>query len=350
MTDKQDQRVAAGGTAIQSARDTVIHQGIGSDEIRAIVESLADQLPRMAAVASAIVEERLKAFKEEVVHRFERDETSRKDAFTDPDFIELVVDAQRSYARVGESDAKDVLVDLIAERSKHDSGNRLSYTINESVSVAAKLTRNELSELALSFLIRRTVRHAAGSIELLAQYYSKMFNHFLSDIEKDDHSYNYLVSQRCVTISMGEIALLACWREAYTGLFLKGRQSSDYAGVVDSHHLNNPSLFVPALFDNNGIQPRALNKSVFEEICKEYGLPSSTVDAIWSIAIGSVADDDEFVARFRPYCPRIDEAIALWQSTPMKSLDLTAVGLTIGHARATQTGDFGPSNLSIWVN
>jgi hypothetical protein len=105
----QDLEVTGNSVAIQSGRDTTVNQGLSPADLRQIIETVAAQLPAYAAVAQEIVETRLKDFEERVLERFANPQTSRSDAFKDPDFQYLLSRAQHAYARSGDKIIRDKL-------------------------------------------------------------------------------------------------------------------------------------------------------------------------------------------------------------------------------------------------
>ncbi|MBD8546959.1 LPO_1073/Vpar_1526 family protein [Sphingomonas sp. CFBP 8760] len=349
MSDRQDQKVAAGGTAIQSLGDTTIYNGVGSDEIKAIVEGLADQLPRMAAVASAIVEERLKSFKEEVIGRFDKDGSVKGAAFEDPDFIEVVAEAQRGYARTGKADAHKTLIDLIAERSKQTSGERIAHVLNEAVSVTPRLTSSELSELALVFAIKSIRLGAINSLESFAAYHQLLFDDLLGDVETGQGTYNYLVAQRCASISMGEISLIECWRRTYPGLFMVGLDRSRYHELVGDA-VDNANLFTTSLLTREGLQVNAVDKNTFDALAAANRIESERAGKIWDQAINNLGSDNQIISRLSALCPSLADAHTKWNGSPLKNLDLTALGLAIGHTRMSQIPAAVSADISIWIN
>lgn len=349
MSDRQDQRVAEGGTAIQSLGDTTIYNGFGPDEIKAIVEGLADQLPRMAAVASAIVEERLKSFKEEVIGRFDKDASVKREAFEDPDFIEVIADAQRGYARSGKADAHKTLIDLIAERSKQTSGQRIAHVLNEAVSVTPRLTSSELSELALVFAIKSIRIGSINNLDSFATYHEALFNDLLVDVETTKGSYNYLVAQRCASISMGEISIIECWRRTYPGFFMVGLNRSLYHELVGDY-VDNGKLFTTSLLTREGLQINAIDKNVFDNLAAESGINSEVTEKVWNQAINNLGTDDQIINRLSALCPSLPVANAKWNGSPLKNLDLTALGLAIGHTRMSQIPTALSADISIWIN
>lgn len=349
MNSGQDQSVGQGATAIQSQRDTIVHTGLSPDDLRIIVESLADQLPKLAATAAAVMEVRLRAFEEDILKRFQHDTSVNKEAFADPDFQHVVIDAQRAYSRTGDMDTHSTLVDLIAKRSSENTGSRRAFAINESIAVVSRLTRNEISEVAFAFLMRSTQSHTISNLQTLANYVKPFIEELIDDVEVDQPTYDYLVAQRCATISMGSITLIQIWKEVYPGLFMKGLESADITELESGGITDVRAVLVPSIFDPAKVQPNAIRLDVFLAIPRPVTLTEENMRSIWVRAESGMATDDEIVEKLKPLLPRITEAIEKWDGSAMKSLDLTSIGKAIGHARLSQIPAFGKPDLSIWV-
>lgn len=349
MSIRQDQRVAEGATAIQSQRDTIVHQGLSSEDMRAIVESLADQMPKLVATAAAVMEVRLKSFEADIMKRFEEDAAVKKEAFADPDFQHVLLDAQRAYARTGDTETHGTLVDLIAKRSTEGTGTRRAFAMNEAITVVSRLTRSEISELALSFHARYTVNNGINNIPSFCSHINEFINDLINDVEIELQSYEYLVSQRCATISIREIGLAEIWRRVYPGLFMKGFTSDEVDGFAGEMSSDIRSLLVPSLFDPERFQPNAMTLEVFLGMLTNTALSKENLEQVWARAIANQPNDDEIIQKLTPTCPRIEELINKWHSSPMKSLDLTTIGKAIGHARLTQIPAFGKPDIGIWL-
>ena len=349
MSSRQDQRVAEGAIAIQSQRDTIVHQGISSEDVRTIVESLADQMPKLAATAAAVMEVRLKAFEESIMKRFDEDAATKRDAFSDPDFQHVVIEAQRAYARTGDMETHGTLVDLIAKRSSEGTGSRRAFAINEAITIISRLTRNEISELAFAFFSRSTQNNTVNNLTAFCAHLNTFIDELLDDLETDRQSYEYLVAQRCATISMGEIGLVEIWRKVYPALFMKGFSAEKVDKIVGETSPDVRSLLVPSVFNPACYQPRAMSLEILLSIQRPPSVSEENVQHIWAQAIADLADDAAIVQKLKPQCPRIEEVIDKWHSSPLKSLELTTIGQAIGHARLTQIPSFGNPDLSIWI-
>ncbi|GHC95157.1 LPO_1073/Vpar_1526 family protein [Novosphingobium pokkalii] len=349
MSSRQDQRVAEGATAIQSQRDTIVNQGLSSNDFRSIVESLFDQMPKFIETALTAMDVRLNAFEDSLIKRFDHDATAKREAFSDPDFLHIVIEAQRAYARTGDPETHGTLVDLIAKRSSEDTRSRRAFAINEAITVVSRLTKNDMSELAFAFYARHTKNPAINDLSSFCANLNAYIYELLDDLETDRDSYEYLVSQRCTAISALEISLLDIWRQVYPGLFMKGFSAEEVDKIVEDSTPDVKFLLTPSEFDPSRRRPRAIS---LEELLSIYRTPSVSeehVRRIWSQAIASLADDDAIVQKLKPECPRIEEVIYKWNSSSLKSLDLTTIGKVIGHARLTQIPTFENADLSIWI-
>src|SRR5207244_8541795 len=85
----------------------------------------------------------------------------------EPDFQHAVYTVQKEYARCGDKELGDLLVDLLVDRTKESSRSILQIVLNESLSVAPKLTQAQLAALSLVFLFLYTIKQGISSCELL---------------------------------------------------------------------------------------------------------------------------------------------------------------------------------------
>ncbi|WOK36495.1 hypothetical protein QYC26_16070 [Sphingomonas sp. C3-2] len=281
--------------------------------------------------------------------RFDEDAASKREAFSDPDFQHVVIEAQRAYARTGDTETHGTLVDLIAKRSSEGTGSRRAFAINEAITIISRLTRNEISELAFVFFSRFTQNFRVNNLTSFCAHLNSYIDELLDDLETDQQSYEYLVAQRCATISIGEIGLLQIWKNVYPGLFMKGFSAEQVDKIVGETSPDIKSLLVPSVFNPACYQPRAMSLEVLLSIQRPPSVSEENVQHVWAQAIADLADDAAIVQKLKPLCPRIEEVIGKWHSTPLKSLDLTTLGQVIGHARLTQIPDFGTPDLSIWI-
>lgn len=345
---RQDQNVAEGGAAILSGRDTTVNNGLTSDQMKQIIETVAAQVPVYAAIAREIVDSRLSEFEGRIIDRFETDSKAQPEAFKDPDFQYLLGKAQHAYARSGDGDVATALADLIVERSKSTQRNRLTLTLNQAVEVASTLTVNEFAELAFSFIFSRTRALGVSTLPALYQTLNERIDPYIDDISRSEASYSYLEAQRCANNGV----LVTNFRDLlvgnYAGLLCKGFEKEELSVAVPNLDLGNSRLVLPSLHDSKKVQLNALDKATWDGVASDNGVSPDVRDAAWSFAERSFMTKEEVIDALLPHVPRIAEAFEVWEKTPIRSLQLTSVGIAIGHSYATKSGF--KADLSIWIN
>jgi hypothetical protein len=343
---KQDQRVDAGGAAIQSAGDTIINQGLTQEQLRQIIEAVAAQVPVYAAIAREIVEGRLIDFENRIIDRFKSE--GNVEAFKDPDFQYLLGRAQHAFARLGDDDVATTLADLILERSKSTQRSRLSLTLNQAVEVASTLTINEFAELAFCFLFSRTRNTSVTNIPDFCRYLNKSIDPYIDDISKSDASYSYLEAQRCANKGVLHTKFRDLLVNTYPGLFFKGLTLGEFEARVPNLDVKNPMLITRSLHDQTKLQLNALNKDTWMGNAEMHKVAVATRNDAWNTAQNTLMSEEEIISTFIQHVPRIKDAFEVWSNTPIHSLQLTSVGVAIGHSYATKSGF--KADLSIWIN
>lgn len=345
MNIAQEANATTGSLIIQSQGDTII--GSSVDDIKAIVEILADQMPKFAAVATAIVEARMKTFEDKILASFATASPEVTEAFKDPDFQYVVRIAQHAYARSGEEYTADTLIDLIAERAKHPKRTRLSLSLNDAVERSPLLTENELAELAMIFALRYT-RIAVSNFEALVDYLKTLSLAFVKDISKSTSSYDYLAAHSCADVSLlTGMGLFDVLKANYGGLITKGAPRESFAAVIGEEMSLNTHLVIKSLHDPNNVQANAVAKEIYAERLATFGLADKT-EQLWNLQVQGFLSQDELIEKATGIYPDVQTLFQAWDGTPMKSTTLTSVGLTIGFANLKRVCGFD-ADLAIWI-
>ena len=348
---KQEQDVAGKAVAIQSGRDTTILQGLSSEDMKQIIEALSAQIPTYTAIAREIVDVRLTDFEDRLLERFADTERARSDAFKDPDFQYLLVRAQHAYARSGDVDIRDTLVDLIAQRSKQTDRNRLALSLNEAVEKAAVLTINEFAELSLVYLLAYTRRPQLASFDQFVEYLKSDVCPILPNVSEEPASYTYLQAQGCASVDMRSRNLVDIWKQLYCGFLSKGFTEEQLTACLPDGHKNafdNTDLVRPCLHDTEKLQLNAVQRDFFLELAAGTGLNPDQINNVWNMFANTVWSEQDLIANVSPHVPEIGELFRLWKNTPLNNLQLTSVGIAIAHANLAGITGFD-ADLSIWI-
>jgi hypothetical protein len=347
----QNQHVGKQSLAIQSGGNTIIHQGVSPEDMRKILETLAAQVPVFAAMAKEIADARVADLEKRLIEKFSDPRQANSESFKDPDFQYLLTRVQQAYARSGDEAVRDILVDLIASRSKETVRGRLSLTLNDAVEKAALLTKNEFAELSLCYLIRYTRVGDVTNLATFGERHSRLVRPLLPDIAIGNASYQYLEAQSCGTTSALHLNLINAFRQTYSGIFSAGFDRAQLARFLPEERiesLEGAGLLVPCINDLTKLQFDTLNKKDFEESAAKSGLSEKETSDAWNVFESTIWNGEDFLAKVQKHYPEIRTLHSLWAGTPLETLFLTTVGIAIGHANLSRVAGFN-ADLGIWI-
>ncbi|MER2514646.1 MAG: LPO_1073/Vpar_1526 family protein, partial [Nitrosomonas ureae] len=255
---------------------------------------------------------------------------------------------QKEYARNGDKDLGDLLVDLLVDRSKHDQRDILQIVLNESLATAPKLTDTQLAVLAVMFLFKYTQNFRVGNHDMFGEYLDRHLQPFASKLTKSQSCYQHLEFTGCGSIGIAGANLEAILGDVYQGQFLKGFDQTEIANRGISVGCDS-RFFIPCLNDLSKWQVKANNKELLEKLLdREAVAPEDRSKILDLFNVGKMSELEikEKLIAIRPY---MADVIETWTNSPMQTFTLTSVGMAIGHANIKRLiGEF--ANLSIWIN
>lgn len=344
---KQVQKGGDQSTNIQASEVHIVgisyaeaHQ-IALDVFRANFLSLSD---RAADIALARVEEITDKFLRKLKEQNEKGIAHSED----PDFQYALFTIQKEYARTGDEALGDLLVDILVDRTKHETRSILQIVLNESLSVAPKLTNDQLAALSLLFIFKYTINRGIASLKSFGEYLDRHVAPFVGLLSKNNSCYWHLSYSGCGSISIGSVNILKVLRQRYPGLFSKGftdknLQQNGIILPIESE------IFIMCLHDGAKLQINALDNEVLRDKAAQLNLDLAEIDKLIGVNntfLMSDAEIKDYIEQLRPYMKSVFD---VWENSYMKNLDLTIVGIAIGHANIKRlVGEF--TDLSIWIN
>ncbi len=350
LNKDQSQEVRGGATAIQAGGNvTVTNVGLTYAEVRAVaLDVFRANFYELAGTAKETARARAEEITEEFLKKLEKDNPSGLGKSEDPDFQYALFTVQKEYARNGDKDLGDLLVDLLVDRSKHDQRDILQIVLNESLSTAPKLTETQLSVLAIIFLFRYTQNQRIGNHDLLAKYFDQHVLPFAERLVKNDSCYQHLEFTGCGSIQMSEISLEQVLEHTYQGQFLKGFDASEILTRGVSVGMDD-RFFIPCLNNPEKFQVRANNRQILEQNIDGAAISAddkAKILTLFDVEKMSHAEIRETCVKIRPYMEKVFDT---WSDSGMKSFTLTSVGMAIGHANIKRLiGEF--ASLSVWIS
>jgi len=350
LSKDQHQDVGDSATAIQAGGSvTVLNVGVTVSEARAIALDVAKAtFYELTGVAKETASIRVEEITNRVIEKLEKDFPAGLQKAVDPDFQYALFTVQKEYARNGDKDLGDLLVDLLVDRSKHDQRDILQIVLNESLSIAPKLTDTHVAALTVIFLFKYTQGLNVVNHQTFGEYLDRHLLPFIPKLSKNPSGYQHLEFTGCGSIGFGVHSLEGLLGEVYQGQFLKGFNQSEIVNRAISLG-QDARLFMPCLNDQAKWQVRANNKEHLEKYLDSQGVlveDRQKILQLFSLSKMSEPEIKDKVVSIRPY---MSEVFEIWGNSPMQRFTLTSVGMAIGHANVKRLiGEV--ASLSIWIN
>ncbi len=346
----QEQVVAQNSTAIQAGGNvTVVKTGLTYAEVRDVaLDVFKANFYELAGVAKETARNRAEEITEAFLSKLQKEHPAGLEKSNDPDFQYALFTVQKEYARSGDRDLGDLLVDLLVDRSKREQRDIRQIVLNESLTTAPKLTENQLAALAVIFLSKYTQNFGIGNHEMLGQYFDRFVAPFAGKVVKNMACYQHLEFSGCGAIGLGARNLESIFGANYQGQFLKGFDVKEIANRQISIGFDH-RFFIPCLNDSSTIQVRANSEDHLKRAFEEHGIaPEDRAKIVQLFGVNKMADTEirDKCIQIRPYMSGLFE---VWSESVMKNFTLTSVGIAIGHANIKRlVGEF--ADLSIWIN
>ena len=347
MSD-QTQKAGDNSTNIQAGSITV-HQSPSIAEVRQLaLDVFRANFFDLAGEAKNIARQRAEEVTEQFLKQLQQQHSEGLRQAQEPDFQHALYTAQKEYARCGDKDLGDLLVDLLVDRTKHESRSILQIVLNESLSVAPKLTPDQLAALSLIFLFKYTINHGIRNHQTLWEYLDRYVGPFVDVISDKAASFQHLEYSGCGTVGLGLVDLPEVFKRQYGALFSKGFDDEQFQGKQLIVPLTHPIL-LPCVNDQTRRQVNGINEEVIRTECKRLALADDDTTKLVNLHNETLMSSDEIKGKIvgaRPYMNRVFD---VWSKSSMGRFALTSVGIAIGHANIKKNaGEF--TDLSIWIN
>ncbi len=347
---EQKQEATNGSSAIQAGGDVnITNAGLTYSEVKEVaLDVFRANFYELAGLAKQTARDRAEEITEDFLSKLQSENPSGFQKSQDPDFQYALFTVQKEYARTGDKELGDLLIDLLVDRSKLEQRDILQIVLNESLSTAPKLTDSQLAVLSVTFLFKYTQNLSLGNHELFGNYLDHHVFPFASKLVKNQASYQHLQFSGCGSIGMGQIALETIFSKTYQGLFSKGFNPEEInKRDIDGNLYHR--FFVPCLNAPSKLQVKAINKESLTKVLDNADVNDENRKKIEALFDTGKMDESEIRNKCIEIRPYMAEIFDVWSASQLKHFTLTSVGIAIGHANIKRlVGEF--ANLRIWIN
>ena len=342
---------SAVGAVGQAQTVNIIQSGISYTDARDIALDVyrANYLT-LSENAAQIARKRAEELTDEFLAELQKRNAEAIVSLETPGMQHALFSAQKEYARTGDNDLESLLVDILVDRAAAMDRNIRQIVLDEALSVAPKLTSEQMDALTVNFLIVRTENHAINSLETFASYLDSHIAPFIGSLATDTSCYEHLEYTGCGSISLignlhpiGELYL-----QRYHGLFVKGFEEEEWKKqLADSPDLIQWAV-TKCLHDPSKLQINAINEPVLNEQCQKYGVSDddkTKLIQLFNLSRMSHNEVKDYILRLRP---NLQSLFEVWEKSRMSQLTLTTVGIAVAHANFRRKTGI-QLDLNIWV-
>jgi hypothetical protein len=350
LNKDQTQNVKKGSTAIQAGGNvTLVKAGPTYSEVREIaIDVFRANFHKLAGSARETANKRAEEITEHFLSNLQGEHPAGLEKAGDPDFQYALFTVQKEYARNGDKELGDLLVDLLVDRSKQEQRGILQIVLNESLNTAPKLTQSQLAALAVRFLFAYTQNFTVVDHQTLGNYLDKYAAPFVAQVVKNMACYQHLEFCGCGSIAIAGQNLESLLGTVYQGQFLRGFEKEEVARRGVSVGLD-PRFFIPCLNDPSKLQVNANSNEMLEKSFEKHATTPddrAKITPLFNVGKMSEVEIRDKCVEIRPYMSQLFD---VWANSMLKQFTLTSVGIAIGHANIKRlAGEF--ADLSIWIN
>ena len=343
---RQTQEGGDGSVNVQAAGDVVVQHGMSYSDVRDIaLDVFRSNFEVLSGAAAEIVKARAEEFTENFLNELAQKNPAGLAQAEDPDFQYSLFVAQKEFARSGDADVGELLVQLLVDKTTKEKRSLQRIVLGESLQVAPRLTAEQISILAMVFILRYSKSLAIGSQKMLGEYFGRRLAPYMDCVGLRFSAYQHLEYLGCGSLGMMTQSLPNLILAEYPGLFFEGFDleylRSRGVNLAPSH-----PVFCRCLNDPQKMQFSAVSREVLDQQIEMHGLQEMQ-SVLVSLYESGRMDEQKIQTLMSEQQPMLVDIFKMW-NTSMGALSLTSVGLAIAHASIK--GNFSDAgDLSIWI-
>jgi hypothetical protein len=348
MGSEQSQTSGDNSVNIQG-EDVTLNLGVNYSEARQIALDVFDaNFYKLSQVAADIAKRRASEIIDDFLSKLAERNPVALENTKDPDVQYAIFTAQREYARSGDKDLSDILVDILVDRVSQPNRSILQIVFNEALQIAPKLTPDQFGILSLLFILRYTRKLALKNLDDFHRYIEKVVLPFAKNIKTNEASFQHLEYAGCGTRQFMGINLSDIFKNNYPGLFWKGATKDEIDNLIKNGDAFS-DLFRPCLHNSELYQINALNEDTIKQRFKDNKFPEEKIPGLISFQNSHLLGDQEILDVITSKNPEFTNLHEIWKNSPLDSFTLTSVGIAIAHANIRRkSGE--QYDINIWIN
>ncbi len=326
----------------------VINQGITYKDAKNIaVDVFKSNYPELSEKAAPTARQRAEELIDDFLTKIQERKPEAINSMEDPGMQYAIFTAQKEYAKTGDKDLSDMLVDILVDRAAQQERNLKQIVLDESLSIVPKLTISQLDTLTLIFILKYLRNFQVINIPNLKDYLNEYIAPFTANLSKELSLYQHLEFAGCGSISLGFKYIEDIFLEMYKGIFCKGFTKEQFESA--GHTLEQyPTLIIPCLQDATKFQVNALNDKNLETEAKLAGLGQEQINKLTPFLNNYQMNPNEVEEIIKAQGDFMAGLFDVWITSSLKNMTLTSVGIAIAIANLRRKTGI-TLDLGIWI-
>jgi len=328
----QEQRGGLGSTNIQIGN---LHSGLTYQDVKSISKDVYDaNMPILAEQARHVANARAEELRHYIDERLRNDPAANLDGFSHPEKQQALFEAQKTFSNSGDEKLKESLTSMIMNMYQEKERSTKSLILSESIRAISRLSQQQLSILATTFVLRFMTLNEVSSLPDFSRRIYEMLSGRLPQSPTKSIDFRHLESSGCASISFGKKEIETVFMNDYLGLFQKGLTIDEMhqeLGTSDFY----PHIIMPCLNDKSKWQIAALNNTIFEKQFRNANLSSDIINKTNKIMSSnrlSWHEAKKIIDHARPETDTLHRVIHIFENSSMKNLTFTSIGLAISYS------------------
>lgn len=336
----------SGGDAsqnIQAGRD-VTFNGMGYLEVRQVaMDVFNSNFLRLSNEAAELAQERAQRLLDGFLHKIVQINPDCLNLARDPDMQYALFSAQREFARSGDSNLEELLLNLLIDRTLQPNRNLIQIVLNESINVIGKLTTDQLNILSLVHTTRYTFNSGVTSIIHFAPFLKILVQPFMGNAPIKFSNLQHLAYTGCASISPVITSLPQLIKSSYSGLFSKGFSKEQITRFPDQIQ----NYIIPCFNNDKLLQFDFINESRFRSFLENEGIDETIQKDISDFHNKNLLTDEESLSLLNKI-DGFESMIRYWNESVLGRIELSSVGIAIASANIRRAINQS-LDLSEWI-
>ena len=157
INDKIQKQEAGDGSTNLQGQSIIIHQGISYSDAKEIaLDVYKSNFIQLSQSAGELAQKRAEEITDNFLTKLKEDNEDAINSMQDPSMQSALYEIQKQYVKTGDKDLEELLVDILVERASVTERNLHQIVLDESLTIASKLTLEQMDALTLNFIISQT--------------------------------------------------------------------------------------------------------------------------------------------------------------------------------------------------